>query len=64
MSDARISSTIKDFVKRSGIGRSKVYEMLDSGELESAKVGGMRLIIEDSYRRLLEHHRVPPKQSN
>jgi excisionase family DNA binding protein len=61
MKSERLTSTVTEFAKRSGISRSKVYEMLDSGELESAKIGGMRLILEESYRRLLEKNRIAPR---
>jgi hypothetical protein len=57
-----VTSTIRDFSKRSGISRSQIYVLLDRGELESSKIGGIRLIHEDSYRRLLERSRVPPKR--
>ena len=57
-----ITSTITNFTQRSGISRSQVYVLLERGELESAKVGGSRLIIEDSYHRLLDRVRVPPKR--
>jgi hypothetical protein len=56
-----ITSTILNFTRRSGISRSQVYVLLGRGELESAKVGGSRLIIEDSYHRLLDRSRVLPK---
>jgi excisionase family DNA binding protein len=61
MSDDRITSTVTQFVRRSGLGRTKVYEMLAAGELESAKLGRTRLVIEGSYLRLLERTRVRPK---
>jgi excisionase family DNA binding protein len=56
-----ITSTIDNFSRRTGICRAKIYTMLDSGELESAKVGKSRLIIEESYHRLVQRSRVPPK---
>jgi hypothetical protein len=61
MSEDRITSTLTQFVKRSGLGRTKVYEMLAAGELESAKLGRTRVIIETSYARLLARNRVRPK---
>jgi hypothetical protein len=62
MSEERITSTVTQFIRRSGLGRTKVYEMLAAGELESAKLGATRVILEESYRRLLERYRVPPKR--
>jgi hypothetical protein len=48
-----ITATIPRFREISGIGRSRIYELLDAGELESVHVGARRLIVVDSYRRLL-----------
>jgi hypothetical protein len=48
-----ITATIPRFREISGIGRSKIYELLDAGELESVHLGARRLIVIDSYRRLL-----------
>jgi len=48
-----ITATILGFCKLSGLGRSKTYELLDAGEIESIHIGSRRLIIVDSYRRLL-----------
>jgi hypothetical protein len=67
-----ITATIDQFRRLSGLGRSRIYEMLTSGELESVHVGARRLILVDSYRRLIErqrtavepapgHRRVPPR---
>jgi hypothetical protein len=57
-----VTSTIRDFSRRSGISRSQIYVLLDRGLLDSSKIGGIRVIHEDSYRRLLERTRVPPKR--
>jgi hypothetical protein len=61
MSD-KITAPINDFCQWSGISRRQVYRMLDRGQIESVKIGDMRLVIIDSYRRLIERTRVPPKQ--
>lgn len=65
LSSNLISATIGDFSRLSGIGRSRVYELLDDGTLESIKVGKRRLVLIDSYRRLIESQRalrpqIPP----
>jgi hypothetical protein len=49
----RITATIPEFRRLSGISRSRIYELLDAGELESVHLGTRRLIVIDSYRRLL-----------
>ncbi len=48
-----ITASVKDFCGMSGLCRDKVFEMIKSGELESVKIGKLRLIIIDSYRNLL-----------
>ena len=49
-----ITATIPEFRRLSGISRSRIYELLDRGEIESVHIGARRLIIIDSYRRLIE----------
>jgi hypothetical protein len=56
-----ITATIPEFRRLSGIGRSRIYELLDAGELESIYVGSRRLILIDSYRRLIERQRAAPR---
>jgi excisionase family DNA binding protein len=49
--------TIDEFAKTFRIGRSTVYEILDSGELKSFHVGRRRLIsfsAADEWQRMLE----------
>jgi hypothetical protein len=48
-----ITATIPEFRRISGIGRSRIYELLDEGALESVHIGTRRLIMIDSYRQLL-----------
>jgi hypothetical protein len=48
-----ITATIPEFRRLSGIGRSRIYELLDAGELDSVHIGARRLILIDSYRQLL-----------
>jgi hypothetical protein len=52
-----ITATISEFRRISGIGRSRIYELLDDGEIESVHIGYRRLILLDSYRRLLDRQR-------
>jgi excisionase family DNA binding protein len=54
----RITVPIDQFCKLAGIGRSLVYEMLGDGRLESITIGRRRLIITDSFRRLVEQQRA------
>jgi hypothetical protein len=53
-----ITAPIGEFCALAGIGRSRVYELLGAGEIESITLGKRRLIIIDSYRRLIERQRA------
>jgi excisionase family DNA binding protein len=56
----RITAPIGEFCKLAGIGRSLVYEMIGDGRLDSITIGKRRLIVLDSYRRLVERQRSTP----
>jgi excisionase family DNA binding protein len=53
-----ITATIPEFRRLTGISRSRIYELLDAGEIESVHIGARRLIIVESYRRLIERQRT------
>ena len=53
-----ITASIVNFCEMSDLGRSKVYELLDAGDLDSIKIGKRRLIILDSYHKLIERQRA------
>jgi hypothetical protein len=53
-----ITATIPEFRRLSGISRSRIYELLDSGDIQSVYIGARRLIVIDSYRKLIAHHRA------
>ena len=62
-----ITATIPEFRRLSGISRSRIYELLDAGELESVYIGARRLVLIASYRQLIERQRVvapPPAPSS
>lgn len=40
-----------------GIGRSKLYELINEGELDVVKIGASTLITVDSLKRLLERNK-------
>ena len=50
---SKLTYRIKEAEQDTGISRSRLYEMLASGELESVQVGRSRLIIADSLRKRL-----------
>lgn len=41
----------------SGLGRTKIYEALGTGELSSLKIGNRRLILVDDLRSWLARHK-------
>jgi hypothetical protein len=49
-----ITAPIGEFCRISGIGRSRVYELIGDGSIASFTLGKRRLIVIDSYRRLIE----------
>lgn len=44
-------------VQLTGIGRSKIYELISSGEIDTVKVGASTLITVASLRRLVQKRR-------
>jgi excisionase family DNA binding protein len=48
-----LAYSIKDAVQVSGIGRSRIYELIRDGQLEMRKVGHRSLIPAHSLRRLV-----------
>lgn len=50
---------IPDAVRVTGIGRSKLYELIASGEIETVKIGRCTLVPMVSLRRLLCRPQVP-----
>ena len=45
---------VSDAVRMSGLGRTKLYELIKSGELRSIRVGGRRLVPADGLKALLQ----------
>jgi len=54
------TATIRDFCRSSGLGVTTVYKMLSDGRLQSVAIGKRRLIILDSWHRLLQQHMCTP----
>jgi hypothetical protein len=46
--------SIPNFIATEPFGRTKTYELLDNGELESVYVGRRRMIVAESYRRYVD----------
>lgn len=60
ISENIITTPVGEFCRISGIGRTRVYELIAAGELDSITLGKRRLIVLDSFRRLIERQRVAP----
>lgn len=49
-----ITVRIRDACRMTGIGRSKLYELISEGEIETIKVGSMTLVPVRSIETFLE----------
>ena len=54
---APLSVRIPTAVRLTGIGRSKLYELIQAGEIEVVKIGASTLIPFSSLQQLLERNR-------
>lgn len=54
---APLSVRIPTAVKMTGIGRSKLYELIQEGEIDVVKIGSSTLIPVASLHQLLERNR-------
>ncbi|MFT5331005.1 MAG: excisionase family DNA binding protein [Parasphingorhabdus sp.] len=50
-------------VKMTGIGRSKLYEFIGAGEIETIKVGSSRLVLVSSLQEFIQRHRNSPEKT-
>jgi excisionase family DNA binding protein len=53
-----VTITIPDALRLSGLGRTKLYELLTKGEIQSVRVGTRRLIVFASLKALLTGNRA------
>jgi excisionase family DNA binding protein len=56
----RITSTIAEFNRLTGVGNTKTYQLLNDDEIESITVGRRRLIVLASWHAYVERHRGKP----
>jgi hypothetical protein len=56
---SRITCTVRAALETSGLGRTKLYELMDDGRLESVKIDGRRLIVWASLEKLLAPEPTP-----
>ena len=50
----QFTTTIKQACQQSGLGKTKVYELIATGKLDTVKIGRRTLVKAESLRRLLE----------
>lgn len=60
MTTEPITCTIDDAVRISGISRSRIYQLIETGKVTSTKVGNRRLVFVSSLRALLEQGHPEP----
>lgn len=53
-----ISVRIPEAVRLTGLSRSRIYELMKSGDIQFAKVGSSTLIIFPSLRRFIDERRI------
>ena len=49
---------INDAARMIGVGRTKLYELISSGELETVKIGKATRVTTASLHELVERHRA------
>jgi excisionase family DNA binding protein len=54
-----ISVKIPEAVRLTGLSRSRIYELMGSGDIAFAKVGSSTLILVESLRQFIEARRAP-----
>lgn len=59
-----ITVRIPGAVRMTGLSRSRLYELMKSGELEYAKVGGSTLILVSSLADFIERSRVKARSAD
>jgi excisionase family DNA binding protein len=58
----RLSCTIEEACQATGLGRTKLYEMMDAGQVETFHVGKRRLVLVPSLLQLANSRIEPPDQ--
>lgn len=53
-----LANSFNETVRRTSLCRQTLYKLIEDGTLESIKIGGRRLILERSLRKLIEGDRA------
>lgn len=51
----QISFSVEEVTKMTGLGRTKIYEALQSGELKARKFGKRTIILKDDLNKFLDN---------
>lgn len=54
MNGEKIGLSVQDVTKASGIGRTKVFELIRDGKLPARKIGTRTIVLADDLRHFLE----------
>lgn len=60
-SDPPICLRIDQAMRRLDIGKTKLYELLASGELEAIRIGRRTLVLQESIDAMVQRLRVKPR---
>jgi excisionase family DNA binding protein len=52
---------VNDAARMIGVGRTKLYELISAGELETVKIGSATRVTTASLHELVGRCRLPPK---
>ena len=57
--EQRLSCTIAEACEATGLGRTKLYMLIDAGALRTVTVGRRRLVLMESLRAILKPPQAP-----
>jgi hypothetical protein len=61
--DNIVTTPIPRFKEVSGLGMTKIYELLNNGQLQSITIGKRRLIVMESWHRLIARQLGTPAEA-
>lgn len=50
----KITATVKEACQMTGLGKTKLYELIGNGSVKTTRIGRRRLVNVDSIRTLIE----------
>ncbi len=58
-----LATSVSEAARSLNLGRTRVYQLINEGVLDTVKVGRRRLVKMDSLRRVLDDGAPPQKQA-